>query len=253
MDRRPLDPPPVILLRIFAVYDFGTDRQREVEIVNYQDVKNIGMICTLDLFPVPESALNKQQDGESRHSSAIANMDHLMDLQTQPMTFFPLYPYSTQEYPGTSHSPFHIPRRQSMLTHLTSQSLHDVVFRLDNHLVTESSKLTPALVGEKFVEPVLIDYTGRKSLIFVFSDLAVQREGAFIFRYRVFDIFSSVLASAQRPILAEAFGGAFKVYSTREFPGLSPSTEFTRSLSKYGVRVTMRDSERAGVSRPTYN
>jgi hypothetical protein len=96
-------------------------------------------------------------------------MDHLVDLQPQTLTFFPLYPYSTLEYPGSAHSPFHIPRRQSVLSHLTSQSLHDVVFRLDNHLITESSKLTPALVGEKFVEPVLIDYMGRKSLMFVFN------------------------------------------------------------------------------------
>jgi hypothetical protein len=202
------------------------------------------MICTLDLFPVPESALDNQR---LHQSSTIANMNHLMDLQTQSPTFFPLYPYSTLDYPGAAHSPFHIPRRQSMLTPLTSQALQDVVFRLDNHFVTESSKLTPALVGEKFVEPVLIDHMGRKSLIFVFSvslvfnfsqpnqfshpcgqDLAVQREGTFIFRYRVFDIFSSVCASANRPILAEVFGGVFKVYSTREFPGLSPSTEFTK-------------------------
>lgn len=127
------------------------------------------MICTLDLFPVPESVLDNRHIHRSRYSSAMTNMDRLVDLQVQPLTFFPLHPYSTLEYPGTSHSPFHIPRRQSMLTQLTSQTLHDVVFRLDNHLVTESSKLTPALVGEKFVEPVLIDHMGRKSLIFVFS------------------------------------------------------------------------------------
>ena len=60
------------------------------------------------------------------------------------------------------------------------------------------------------------------------QDLAVQREGTFIFRYRVFDIFSSVRNGAHHPILAEVFGGAFKVYSTREFPGLSPSTELTK-------------------------
>jgi hypothetical protein len=36
VDRRPLDPPPTILLRIFTVYDFGTHRQREEEVENYQ-------------------------------------------------------------------------------------------------------------------------------------------------------------------------------------------------------------------------
>jgi hypothetical protein len=60
------------------------------------------------------------------------------------------------------------------------------------------------------------------------QDLAVQREGTFIFRYRAFDIFSSVPGSQRHPILAELYGGPFRVYSTREFPGLEPSTELTR-------------------------
>lgn len=36
VDRRPLDPPPTILLRIFVVHDLDTDRQREQELMNYQ-------------------------------------------------------------------------------------------------------------------------------------------------------------------------------------------------------------------------
>lgn len=46
---------------------------------------------------------------------------------------------------------------------------NDIILRIGNHLVTESSKLTPALVGEKFVEPALIDYKGKKCLVFVFG------------------------------------------------------------------------------------
>lgn len=45
----------------------------------------------------------------------------------------------------------------------------DVVYKLENHLITESSKLTPALVGEKFVEPVLVNYKGKDCLMFVFG------------------------------------------------------------------------------------
>lgn len=64
--------------------------------------------------------------------------------------------------------------------------------------------------------------------ILALQDLAVQREGTFIFRYRAFDIFSNVPGSQNHPILAELYGGPFRVYSTREFPGLEPSTELTR-------------------------
>jgi hypothetical protein len=38
VDRRPLDPPPVVLLRLFYVYNAGTDRETEKEIRNYEYV-----------------------------------------------------------------------------------------------------------------------------------------------------------------------------------------------------------------------
>jgi len=60
------------------------------------------------------------------------------------------------------------------------------------------------------------------------QDLAVQREGTFVLRYRVFDIWSAVAGPDQHPILAECYGGTFRVYSTRDFPGLQASTELTK-------------------------
>lgn len=191
-------------------------------------------------------------------------------------TYFPLHPFTTPSAEGgvvpLRISPFQIPRRQPMLSQLNeAEPPSDIVLRIGNHLVTESSKLTPALVGERFVEPTLIDYKGKKCLVFVFGvclffeccfgrtdrrltgsfhvflcyilsvntfrgmlnwlgiqDLAVQREGTFIFRYRAFDIFSTVPGGQEQPVLAELYGGPFRVYSTREFPGLEPSTDLTR-------------------------
>ena len=45
----------------------------------------------------------------------------------------------------------------------------DVVWKVDNHVVTESSKMTHALVGATFVQPANVEYQGRKSLMFVFA------------------------------------------------------------------------------------
>lgn len=89
-------------------------------------------------------------------------------------TYYPLHPFTTPgaEIGGTPQhmSPFRIPRRQPMLGSLDKvEPPPDIVLRIGNHLVTESSKLTPALVGERFVEPTLIDYKGRKCLVFVFG------------------------------------------------------------------------------------
>jgi len=99
----------------------------------------------------------------------------------------------------------------------------------------------------------------------------VRREGNFILRYRAFDIFSAVPGIPHAPVLAELYGGPFKVFSTRDFPGLEPSTDLTRvcpcfslnfwetirsflistaqNLAKYGVRVTLRDAERKSKRR----
>lgn len=53
-------------------------------------------------------------------------------------------------------------------------------------------------------------------------------EGTFILRYRVFNIFARAHGSQDIPVLAECYGGPFKVYSTKEFPGLRASTDLTK-------------------------
>jgi hypothetical protein len=60
------------------------------------------------------------------------------------------------------------------------------------------------------------------------QDIAVRGEGIFILRYRVFDIYSGASGAENSPIVAELYGGPFKVYSTRDFPGLDPSTDLTK-------------------------
>lgn len=56
----------------------------------------------------------------------------------------------------------------------------------------------------------------------------MQIEGSFILRYRVFNLFSQVEGAVDIPILAECYGGPFRIYSTKEFPGLRPSTDLTK-------------------------
>lgn len=60
------------------------------------------------------------------------------------------------------------------------------------------------------------------------QDLAVKVEGAFILRYRVFDIFSKKYNDNELTIQTECYGGPFRVYSTKDFPGLQASTELTK-------------------------
>ncbi|KAF9526592.1 velvet factor [Crepidotus variabilis] len=242
-------------MRLFETTMDHSSRPWEREI-SYENVQNVGFMCTVDLFPLPESAYApRSPSSHSLPTSSYVGYPYDESRQDEPpttYTYFPLHPYVSSSAEGgqASQPPFQLPRRQLMLSHLKEEEFPpDVVYQVGNHLITESSKLTPAVVGEKVVEPTIVDYKGRKAMIFVFGDIAVRREGVFILRYRAFDIFSGVESSQHAPILAELYGGPFKVYSTREFPGLEPSTELTKDLSKYGVRVTLRDAERKSRKR----
>ncbi|KAF5355205.1 hypothetical protein D9756_005415 [Leucocoprinus leucothites] len=224
VDRRPLDPPPAILLRLFRISNPSPDKIWEREVDNYEEIKNIGILCGVDLFPVPDKILDSNipippstaashipQFGAytpSQASSSPASSPGARNVQPRASrvspaqalspfdltnsgtlklnyaapnstvensyTYFPLHPFTTPSAesggPSARVSPFQIPRRQPMLGQLNeAEPPSDIVLRIGNHLVTESSKLTPALVGEKFVEPTLIDYKGRKCLVFVFG------------------------------------------------------------------------------------
>ena len=127
-------------------------------------------MCTVDLFPVPECIFESQASPQSSHTYQDTGSG---DTQSRySLTYFPVHPYTSLDVDGVQASvaPFQIPRRQPMLRHLHhSEFPDDAVFRMGNHLITESSKLTPALVGEKCVEPTLVDYKGKKALVFVFG------------------------------------------------------------------------------------
>lgn len=114
----------------------------------------------------------------------------------------------------------------------------------------EHSKCTDSLMGETFVQPICMDFQGRRALIAVFGvgdiqhsssihvddtfctcfqDLAVRITGVFILRYRIFDVFSKHHPNDIKvPIHAECFGGPFRIYASKDFPGLPESTELTK-------------------------
>ncbi|ETW77395.1 developmental regulator VosA [Heterobasidion irregulare TC 32-1] len=237
-DRRPLDPPPVVQLRLYKVQS----DQREVEVENYD---NMGLICHVDLFPVPpqESSLREgstypytfpapqppyQGAGMPPHGAPSVGMP----MQLPPMHIPPTSQY-THDPATASHHPSHPPQE------------FDVVHIHQNHPITESSKCTEALAGTTFVQASNLDYKGNKVLMFVFSDLAVKMEGNFILRYRCFDLFSKVSTDeGETPVWAQCYGGQFRVYSTKEFPGLRASTDLTKHLSYFGVRLNLRETER---------
>ncbi|KAG6857501.1 hypothetical protein H0H87_002126 [Tephrocybe sp. NHM501043] len=270
VDRRPLDPPPVIVLNLYKVYNAGTDQELEKELRDYELVQLLGLICTVDLFPIP-SPPKQTSKGELRRKARTMVPTHQLMFTSSIPNFAassshgPInHSQQSSGFPQSSRYSSSPSISDSMMvspTQSTSSSLSgyghhmtmppdtpdidpDIVHYVGQHPIKESSKMTSALVGATFVQPALIDYLGKKSIMFVFADLAVKTEGSFILRYRFFDLFSQPYNCGNLVVQAECYGGAFRVYSTKEFPGLQASTELTKQLARWGVRLNTRETER---------
>ncbi|RDX48111.1 hypothetical protein OH76DRAFT_699952 [Lentinus brumalis] len=221
-DKRSLDPPPVLQVRFFEVRGTGTSRQCEEEILGYDDTLMLGMVCQVDLFPIDVEA-------GTTHTSVNSNGAPPITPPLRPTTIKP----NSGCLAGTS-------------THL-SNSDDDIVAYYGNYAIRESSNSPEILAGTLVTTPITIAYNNREVLAYAFGDLAVREEGTFLLRYRVFDVFSKSTddggLSHRIPVLASCFGGIFKVWSTRDFPGLSGSTPLTKCLSLYGAPVMIRSQD----------
>ncbi|KAF9224844.1 hypothetical protein BS17DRAFT_751767 [Gyrodon lividus] len=248
VDRRPLDPPPVVLLKLYQVLNHGTQSEYEREIHNYSDIHTLGLLCSVDLFPVPTVVYDGSAPAQG-HEQPQSHVSYHHPLETlraplyhpQPHDYHHLSNLATGQLP-----PLTVPPRPVAphATQAPASSCQPILTYFRDHSITEDMKCTTALSGATFIQPAIIEYQGKKALVFAFADLAVKVEGQFFLRYRCFDILSRALCHGDLPIQAECYGGAFRIYSTKEFPGLQPSTELTKQLARWGVRLNTRETER---------
>lgn len=216
------------------------------------EVNTLGLVCNVDIFPVPTAARDPSTSAQGQHQSYASHqqlpepsrppfyhpLPNLTSIQLPPLTLptRPAIPQTAQQAPTPS---------QRILTYFWDQP------------ITEDMNCTTALSGATFIQLATIEYQGHKALVFPFAvsrpfpsvpysmslttvpkDLAVKIEGQFFLRYRCFDIFSRTSGHGDLPIQAECFGGPFRIYSTKEFPGLQPSTELTKVMPMVDVIYT---------------
>ncbi|KAF7987058.1 hypothetical protein HWV62_199 [Athelia sp. TMB] len=241
VDRRPLDPPPVVLLRLYRVSGAGTNRESQHEL-DYNEVNNLGLICHVDLFSVNNFELADVQEmqshlAQSASSEDVPNMVPMMAFDgVQQDT--PVCPVCEELNTGEQRCTCEnqTPEKYVQIYNGSGMDAYE-----DLPDAAEASKCTKSLVGDLYVQSIAIDYEGERVLVFPFTDLAVRLEGYFILRYRVFDINSKPVGTDDIPIIAQCYGNTFRIYSTKDFPGLPPSTELTK---RWGVRLNVRETER---------
>ncbi|THH12767.1 hypothetical protein EW146_g7387 [Bondarzewia mesenterica] len=293
-DRRPLDPPPVVQLRLFKVQNAGQHDQREVEVENYDEISNMGLICHVDLFPVPaaseQAAEGSASDGKRRQetsspshastmSTSLSPAPYTSPGQPYPYTFpAPQPPYQGAGMPPHGGPPMGVPMQlPPMHVHPPPPPPSPIFARSCTPTASRFSLVAPIphVAPIAFVTPIprvapvvapvaapVAPVAGlgcracppRASHHRIVEmhrgargddDLAVKMEGNFILRYRCFDLFSKVSGNdPETPVWAQCYGGQFRVYSTKEFPGLRASTDLTKHLSYFGVRLNLRETER---------
>ncbi|KAI0712916.1 velvet factor-domain-containing protein [Cerioporus squamosus] len=249
-DRRALDPPPVVQVRIFEVLGAGTSTLHEQEIMTYDDSLTTGLVCHVELFPI---VVETGADGTTRdrpmtdllaaHSFISPSLSTLSSTNANVSSMFP--PPLQAPTAATASVPVLGWMNPGTSTYPSDNS--DIVAYYGNYPITESSNATGILAGTRVATAITLDHNNRGVLAFTFSDLAVQQEGTFTLRYRVVDILSKTTEngglSYRIPVLASCFGGVFKVWSTKTFPGLPGSTALTKRLSLFGAAVTLRSPD----------
>ncbi|KAJ7248163.1 velvet factor-domain-containing protein [Mycena haematopus] len=229
VDRRPLDPPPVAWLRLFEVLNAGTAAETETEI-DYDSIHILGLMCTVDLIPVaaPDSPTSSPPTSPGSFASS---------------------PYSSSS--GTTYGGFSPPISPSRAMSTAAYSVpgspgmeYPAASPSSSTVMEGTQKATSSLAGTTFVQVDSIPWKGRTCLLFTFADLAVKTEGHFILQYRFFDLFSRPTGHTDQPIQADCCGAPFRIYSSKEVPPLTKSTELTKHLARYGVRVNVRETER---------
>ncbi|KAI9355465.1 velvet factor-domain-containing protein [Pilaira anomala] len=89
----------------------------------------------------------------------------------------------------------------------------------------------------------LKDTNNSEGAFFIFADISVRIEGIFKLKFTLFQINGM---DVER--LCSVYSQPFQVYSPKTFPGMSESTDLTRSFSDQGVRIRIRKETRASAT-----
>jgi len=120
------------------------------------DIQNLGLLCNVDLFPVP------QLDSTSEPSSLPHPLHQLSPVVVHPSPSASVCHQQSSMLPSISTD--QLPGQSKLFA---SGPLTSTQF--DYSLVTEDLKHTRALSGATFVQPVFIDYQGKRALVFPFA------------------------------------------------------------------------------------
>jgi hypothetical protein len=139
----------------------------------HSGIQTLGLLCTVDLFPVPRQNIVKDPSGTTNLVSLpqpplpLAGPSHGKHSMEHGHTTFTFVPNEfPPKQPSVELSP-QPPRIPGFIS--PSPSAPDIIHHVNDFPIIESSKTTPSLVGATFVQPAIVEYQGKKTIMFVFA------------------------------------------------------------------------------------
>ncbi|EJD04827.1 uncharacterized protein FOMMEDRAFT_153953 [Fomitiporia mediterranea MF3/22] len=208
-DRRPIDPPPVVQLRVI---DKGSRSRRSSSPddrahYNQSFLQNPYYFMYASLAsPDRDEELHLLKDGKTRCTtgSVVSSLYHLKDPEADTC---PAFNGGKEE--DTLDSRF-------------------LLWRLNASSSWVAGELTVYERGQ-----------GRDAGFFVFPDLSVRTEGTYRLKLTLFEVIGANVHHCK-----SIFSAAFYVYTAKKFPGMEESTNLSCALADQGIKIRIRKDVR---------
>jgi hypothetical protein len=224
-DRRPIDPPPI--LQLLAV-DF--DPESEDERAMMKDPRfTVGCF----LYSVRHGPLSSSSDfppglpgADGRFQERLIHSTHVIEPSTGPPAIRASRE-SNVATPGQSQM-----RSVQVLSGRTYASPFYVSHEPDPDTAPGYPFSNPGGCGGLQTRLAI---AGMPATFFIFADLSVRTAGIYRLQFRLMNWGAVLDTEMPQPILAEVWSDPFRVYSSKDFPGMRDSSLLTIKLRELGV------------------
>lgn len=227
-DRRPIDPPPILQL---LVVDFDPESEDERVVLQHPGFTVGCFLYAVHRGPPYSSFssnfLSAVPGTAGRFQERLVDSTHVPELSNGP----PAVRASRDSGIGTATGP---PQMRSI--QVLSGRTYASPFYVSHEPDPDTAPGYPASNRPRDGPPrSRAAIAGMPATFFIFADLSVRTAGIYRLQFRLMDWVAAIDSEAPQPILAEAWSEPFRVYSSKDFPGMRDSSLLTIRLRELGV------------------
>ncbi|KAM0788163.1 hypothetical protein ACM66B_001325 [Microbotryomycetes sp. NB124-2] len=228
-DRRPIDPPPLLRLRVKKARPSQQQRQS-----NYRTKTST---TTLGKRTRASQVAGSVSSGNSSLSSASSSMSRPDSTEPTGDARAPAARPHQQQRDGSSND-------DDDDEYMSPKATHNLFCFAS--LVGEFDDTELYLLGKsrsRYVTGSVVSslFQLKDQSCFVFPDLSIRTEGRWRFKMSLYEIQEDGVK-----FCTSVFTDTFQVYSSKRFPGMGKSTELSKSMAQQGLRLRIR---RPGANR----